>query len=303
MTTLIILNPHAGSGRAGKLWGQVEPLARQELGELVVAVTQRPEDVAAHLDKALAAGITRVIGVGGDGTNHGIVNELVRLKRKNPGRPTMIFGSLPIGTGHDWARTLGMPTNLPDAIHWLKAAQPVPLDVGELSTEGAMRNFLNIASVGIGGMIAARVNRMKMRRPWTFYRATVEAIVAYRPPRMTIRLDGKVWYEDRTYVVAVANGQTFGRGMRIAPHASYNDGLFDVVLVEAMPRMRAISVLNTVYSAGHLKLPVVHSERARAVEIESRDGSVGMELDGEPASGQNLRFEVLPGILNVLVYK
>ncbi len=300
MTTLVILNPYAGSGRAGKLWDRVEPQARQQLGELTLAVTQRPEDVAEQLDKAHAAGITQVIAVGGDGTNHVIVNELARLKRQNPTGPTMTFGSLPVGTGHDWARTLDMPTDLPGAIRWLSAAQPVPLDLGELSTESRTCTFLNIASVGIGGMIAARVNRLKTRRPWTFYRATVESLLAYRPPHMTIRLDGKVWYEDRTYVVAVANGQMFGRGMRIAPNAIYNDGLFDVILVEAMPRRRAITVLNMVYSAEHLKLPDVHSERARTVEIESQDGSVGLELDGEPTSGQHLRFEVLPGMLNIL---
>jgi len=86
MKTLIILNPHAGSGRAGRLWSKIEPLLWQELGELVVAVTQRPEEIAPHLESARAAGLTRVIAIGGDGTNHSLVNELVRLnQRQQPG--------------------------------------------------------------------------------------------------------------------------------------------------------------------------------------------------------------------------
>src|SRR3989442_860458 len=95
MTTLIILNPHAGSGRAGKLWTEIEPLLWRELGELVVAVTQRPEDVAEHLDKARAAGLTRVIAIGGDGTNHALINSLIKLNREHPEGPQMTFGNLP----------------------------------------------------------------------------------------------------------------------------------------------------------------------------------------------------------------
>jgi diacylglycerol kinase (ATP) len=300
MQTLIILNPHAASGRAGKLWSQIEPLLWKELGELVVAVTEHPEEVAQHLDKARAAGLTRVIAIGGDGTNHVLVNELVRLNQQNPGGTTMTFGILPIGTGHDWARTLGIPLNIADAVRWLKAAQPTPLDLGHLAADAQKRNFLNIASVGIGGMIAGRVNRLKTRRPWSFYKATLESLLAYRPQHMTIRLDGKPWFDDRAYVVAVANGQAFGRGMRIAPDALYNDGQFDIVLVENVSRMRAISILNSVYSAGHLKFPEVHSARARVVEIESQDGAVGMEMDGEPSAAKTLRFEVLPSALNIL---
>jgi diacylglycerol kinase (ATP) len=300
MPTLIVLNPHAASGRAGKLWSQIEPLLWKELGELVVAVTQRPEDVAVHLDKARAAGLTDVIAIGGDGTNHVLINEILRLNRENPGGPKMTFGSLPIGTGHDWARTLGMPIDPIEAVKWIKSAHPVPLDVGQLSTESGTQNFLNVGSVGIGGVVAQRVNQVKKRRPWTFLRATLQTLMTYRPPRMSIRLDGESWYEGPAYIVAVANGQTFGRGMRIAPNAVYNDGLFDVVLIEAMPRMQAVSVLNTVYTGEHLKRHDVHSGRARKVEIDSSDGPVGMELDGETSDGQRMRFEVLAGALNVL---
>jgi YegS/Rv2252/BmrU family lipid kinase len=300
MSTLIILNPHAGGGRAGRLWGKIEPLLWEQLGKLVVAVTQRPEEVAGHLDKARAAGLTRVIAIGGDGTNHALVNELVRLNRENPGEPPMTFGSLPVGTGRDWARTVGIPFSPSAAVQWIKAAHPVPLDLGRLASDGQERHFLNIASAGIGGVIANRVNRIATRRPWTFYKATVETLLNYRPQRMSVRLDGEVWYDGPAYIVAVANGQMFGHGMRIAPNAAYDDGLFDVVLVEGMPRLRILSALNTVYSGTHLKRSDVHCKRARVVEVESHEGALGLELDGESAAGRHMRFEVMPQALSVL---
>src|SRR5579871_3069143 len=123
--TLIILNPHAAGGRAGQLWREVEPLLWQSLGDLIIAVTDRPSDVAEHLDKAQAVGVTRVISIGGDGTNHALVNALAELNQRNPHGEPMIYGNLPIGTGRDWARGQGIPYNdLKAAAAWIAHAQP-----------------------------------------------------------------------------------------------------------------------------------------------------------------------------------
>ena len=117
--TLIILNPHAAGGKAGRLWRKLEPLLWQSLGELVIAVTQRPEEVAEHLDKALAIGLTRVIAIGGDGTNHALVNAIMRFNDDHPGSPPIVYGNVPVGTGHDWARGTGMTFKPEIAARWI----------------------------------------------------------------------------------------------------------------------------------------------------------------------------------------
>src|SRR5258708_29248025 len=215
--------------------------------------------------------------------------------------PAMTFGQLRIGTGQDWARAMGIPFDPEQAVRWIASAHPAPLDVGQLTTpdssENVERYFLNIASAGISGMIMERINRIPDRRPWTFHRKVVEALAVYTPRKMTIKLDGNPWYDGKAYLVAIANSGVFGRGMHIAPDAIYNDGLFDVVLVEGMPRLESILMLHTVYSGTHLKRHDVHAQRARIVEIEGDARPMGMELDGEHAAGKSLRFEVLPGAL------
>jgi diacylglycerol kinase family enzyme len=120
--TLIILNPHAAGGKAGTLWKEIEPLLWERLGELVVAITQKPEEVAAHLDKAQASGLNRVIAIGGDGTNHALINALADLNARNPDAPQMIYGNLPVGTGRDWARGTGVPyRDIRAAADWIAA--------------------------------------------------------------------------------------------------------------------------------------------------------------------------------------
>lgn len=298
--TLIVLNPHAAGGRAGTLWKEIEPLLWEQLGELVVAVTQHPDEVAKHLDKAYDIGIRRVISIGGDGTNHILVNALADLGTRIDSDDAMVYGTLPIGTGRDWARGMGIPIHdFRSSAAWIAKATPRPTDLGLLESGSRREYFLNIASAGMSGEVAIRVNAAK-RRPWTFLSSTVATLLSYQPPRVQVRLDGEDWYEGPAWLVAVANGTTFGHGMKIAPDAEPRDGLFDVVLVEGINRLRVLAALKRVYDATHLTHPNVRSRRARQITIRSLGGALGMELDGEPSTGQELTYTLQPKALNLL---
>ncbi len=299
--TLIVLNPHAGGGRAGRLWREVEPLLWEQLGELVIAVTERPGDVAQHIDQAYAVGITRIISIGGDGTNHTLINALADFNAQHPQGNPLVYGNFPIGTGRDWARGQGIPMgSLKAAAQWIAQAQPTPTDIGQLTHERGHEYFLNIASAGIGGEVVERMERNPTRRPWSFLATTVTTLIEHQPQLMEITLDGEPWYEGTAYIVAIANGTTFGHGMKIAPNAQPRDGWFDVVLVKGMSRLRILAALQSVYSGSHLTHPAVRSARAKEIHIRTPQGALGLELDGEPASANDLTFRIQPGLLNLL---
>jgi len=303
MRTLIIINPNAAGGRAGDVFKKIEDRLVEVLGEFIVAVTRRPEEVAEHLDAAVAAKVTHLIAIGGDGTNHTVINELAKRPELD-----LTFGSLPVGTGHDWARSLGIPSDPEAAVKWLSRAQAVSCDLGKVEyidtlqgRQKAARTFLNIASAGVSGEVDARVNRSRRRTSLTFLRATVATLFQYKPQQITVDCDGKPFYSGSSYLVVVANGRCFGRGMWVAPQALINDGKFDVVLVEGMPRLRILAALQTVFSGRHLKRSDVHHTLAAEVFVHSKDTPLGMDLDGEEAQGQDLRFTLQPGAVKVLV--
>jgi YegS/Rv2252/BmrU family lipid kinase len=303
MRTLIIINPNAAGGRAGDVLKKIEDRLLKVLGEFIVAVTKRPEEVAGHLDAAVAAEVTHLIAIGGDGTNHAVINALAKRPELD-----LTFGSLPVGTGRDWARSLGIPSEPEEAVEWLSRAQAVCCDLGKVEYidtlrggQKATRTFLNIASAGVSGEVDARVNRSRRRTSLTFLRATVATLFQYRPQRIAVHCDGKTFYSGSCYLVAVANGRCFGRGMWIAPHALINDGKFDVVLVEGMPRLRILVVLQTVFSGKHLNRNDVRQTRAVEVHVHSEDGPLGMDLDGEEAQGQDLQFTIQSRAIKVLV--
>ncbi|MDX2163318.1 MAG: diacylglycerol kinase family lipid kinase [bacterium] len=305
--TLIVLNPHAGSGRAKYLWDDLHASLRNRLGTFSVVITEQPEDVAPQLADAARQGIRRVIAIGGDGTNHIVINDVIRQNGLLAPHDQIVYGNIPIGTGRDWARGLGFPTQSVAAMSdWIARATPRPIDVGVLTDHDTQRReyFLNIASTGLGGDVVLRVNSAEKRRAWTFFLATVQSILHYQPQHIRVRIDGAAWYEGRVYVLAVANGSTFGRGMQIAPHAVIDDGLFEVVLVKAVSRLEILSAFQRVYRGTHLTHPAVLYTRAKQVEVEAvtpdAHAAIGLELDGEFRSGRALTFEVRPALLHFL---
>ncbi|MGA2318163.1 MAG: diacylglycerol kinase family protein [Thermodesulfobacteriota bacterium] len=303
MRTLVIINPHSAGGRAQKIFKKIEGRLFDAFGELLIAVTHRPQEVAGHLDTAAKADVSRLIILGGDGTNHVVLNALAERSDLK-----VAFGSIPLGTGHDWSRSLGMPEDPHEAVDWLAHAHPVPCDLGKVEylnrqTGGKPlpRIFLNIASAGVSGEVDHRVNRARRRSSLTFLRATIATLMKYRPQRVSVFCDGKEFYSGSCYLVAVANGQYFGHGMWIAPQALINDGMFDVITVEGMSRLRILLAFKAVYSGTHLEREDVKHTRAASVLVCSEGGPLKLDFDGEESLGQELRFVVMPGAVNVLL--
>ncbi len=270
------------------------------MGEVIVAVTQHPDEVARHIQQAYNVGVRRVIALGGDGTNHSLVNALAEFNQKH--NPPMIYGNIPVGTGRDWARGQGIPYTDPQRIaQWIIGAKPTPTDVGMVTSGATREYFLNIASTGLGGEVVKRVNATKQRRPWTFLLSTILTTLSYEPQPVQVKIDGEDWYEGTAYAVAVANGSSFGHGMKIAPNANTSDGLFEVVLVKGVSRLTVLTALQRVYNATHLTHPAVMSTRGKSVSVVSPRGLIDMELDGEFNEGREVTFTVHPGLLQMLL--
>lgn len=297
--TLIIVNANAANGRAGDRWKTIEPFVRQYFSPVKVAITNSSDEVELYIQQAYETGLTCVISIGGDGTNHSVINALIAQYAVRPNQPSIVYGMLPVGTGQDWARSTGIPFDMQAAVYWLANATPTLVDVGQVSLENQAVYFLNIASVGISGDVVTRVEQSS-RRPWSFLTATIRSLLSFQPPTVQIRLDNEDWYEGTIYLVAIANGTTFGRGMKIAPLADSRDGLLDVVVVEAVSWLRALDVLRRVYDGSHLEVESVHYKRATSVEIMSHSLPLSMELDGEFAQGRTLKFTVRQGLLKLL---
>jgi diacylglycerol kinase (ATP) len=175
----------------------------------------------------------------------------------------------------------------------------VPLDAGRCTGERASFYFVNEASAGIGGLVDEMVNAMPRRGRTAFLIATLRALRRYEAVPMRIEVDGERWHEGPTFLATVANGTTFGKGMRIAPDALLDDGLFDVVAVGEVKGLELLRRLPQVYLGRHLRARPVRVRRGRVVRLEPLAPAPAFDADGETYPSGTAVFEVLPGALRV----
>lgn len=298
--TLFIVNPNAG--RVRKTWKELKPRLGEWVDDYTVVMTHFPEDVTECLAQASVNDAERIISVGGDGTNKFMINALM-AHRKNRPNHEVVFGTIPAGTGRDFARGVGLPLDTIEAAEYvLTKAQPKLIDIGFAKFAGEEHYFLNVSNVGIANDVALRVEGSS-KRPWTFLWSAISSLTQYQPEHAKIELDGEFWFEGNIYIAGVANGTSIGQGILIAPDAIVDDGLFDVIVAEEMPTFDLIKVFPKIYSGTHITHPKVKVQRAKHVRITSPIGaSIGLDLDGEPSDGASeITYEIVPSAITILL--
>jgi diacylglycerol kinase family enzyme len=192
----------------------------------------------------------------------------------------------------------------------LRARQVRALDLGVLRLHDAggrplWRAFVNVASAGISGDVDQRVEQGPkwLGGKLAFLLATLGATFAYRNVPMDIELDGQSWYEGPVRLVAIANGQFFGGGMRVAPGADWSDGVLDVVCIGDMPRSQFLASFPKVYQGTHLRLEAVRVQQGQQVALRAvrAEQPILVDVDGETPGYLPLRAHVLPGALRLVV--
>jgi len=301
--TLVIVNPRSRGGRTGRLWPGLERRLRNILGSFDWEPTGGVRDAERIAAEAARAGIERIVVAGGDGTLSEVVTGLMTAGLAGH----VEVGLLPLGTGGDFARTLGIARDPEAAARQLVGAKPRPVDAGRVRFVGrdgepAETCFVNTATYGISGLVVDLVERAatKVPGPLAFLVGTLRALAQYRVRPVRITVDGELTFEGPLVLATASNGQWFGGGMHLAPRARVDDGLLDVVVVPEMPVASLLRRLPRLYRGTHIGVEGVSYRQGRVVEVEPLEGDVPIEIDGEPLGRLPLRAEVVPGAIKLL---
>jgi YegS/Rv2252/BmrU family lipid kinase len=303
--TVVVVNPHSAGGKTEKKWPQLRETIHEAYGPFEALFTTAPGDATRLTREALRGGADLVVAMGGDGTINEVVNGFFDGNKATS--PTAAFGVLPAGTGGDFIKTLGVSKDVRAAAAELKASTPRSIDVGRLTFTGhdgteQTRHFINIASFGISGLVDQMVNDSSKALGGTlsFAVSTLRAGMKYKNAAVRLVLDGGAPKEGKIYNVAVANGRYFGGGMKVAPDASLDDGLFDVITMGDFGFGDLLLRGLDIYSGKHVTNPKVTVHRAKKVEATPTDGAeVLLDVDGEQPGRLPASFEILGGGLKV----
>ena len=354
--TLIIANPAAQSGYGEVIAGRLQRFLRMyfhDLGTFELVRTERPRH-AVEL-AAGAQGYDTVLALGGDGVIHEVANGLMRIGRD--GRPTL--GLLPVGSGNDYARTLGIGDWRGEHFDRLLTCERVRMDVGRVrgrrvpegggGVDGSCEDgsdpeaacgagipevpcpgnpalgetdagscdtadqpaaefteyFVQTCSFGLDAAIAHGTAALRKRtglRGGLLYGASgLEQFgLRFRRFPARVRLDERDLGRMRTLLLAMQIGPTYGSGFSVCPEADPTDGLLDICYAKgAVPRAVALPAFLSAKGGNHTRLPFIHMERARRVELEFEHPDVPIQTDGERIRAVRMAVECLPRELAV----
>lgn len=294
MRTCIIVNPNAGSVE------DLETLASalDRLPDSEVRRTEAAGDAERLAREAVEEGADLVVAAGGDGT----LNEVINGLSEDFGKARL--GLIPLGTGNDFARSIGVPDDLEGALAILLEGTVRSLDVARAVIGGSgdtSRCFINMSVGGFSGEVSERAGEAKDRwGPLAYMRAAIGALPELKGFLTTITLNGGETLSLETFNIVVANGRYVASGIPAAPTAVLDDGLLDVV-ISPMTTIPQLAVLMPQVLLGrHLESDLLLFRRATRVEIEC-DPPMAFNVDGELIGEGAARFEILPRALRVIV--
>lgn len=285
----LILNPASGRGRGGGLEKKIlDRAASCWEGEVRLYRTEEAGQGTELARRAIGEGAAVLAGAGGDGTFCEVI------QASAPARiPSLV---IPLGTGNDLVRTLGIQ-GLDHSLSLLRTGRVVWADAGAL--EG--RLFANILSCGFDGEVAELINtRFKWLRGTPAYVAAVfSALASFKPVQIRLTTDEEV-IEKKIMLCAIANAQTYGGGMKVAPEASVTDGLLDIILLEEVTAVEFLRQFPKVFSGSHLSHPAISVRRTSRVLLEA-ERPLPMGIDGDVIKRQQVEVTVIPSHLPLIV--
>jgi YegS/Rv2252/BmrU family lipid kinase len=259
---LIIVNPKSAGGSTEQRWARIASDLATHFGAYAVEFTRHPGHAIELAKKAAQSGTKFIIACGGDGTINEVANGILQSETDAE------LGVFPSGTGGDFRRTINVPNSPREAAISLRDGATKRIDVGKVSftdhqNKAASRYFLNVSSFGLSASINERVKTKDalkwlpgdvLRGKAKFAISTLQEVLDFEFTTVRVKMDEGDEKLLNTINFCVANSRFFGGGMKIAPDAKLDDGLFDVVNIGDIKTAKIIFNAYRIYSGSHLSL-------------------------------------------------
>ena len=286
----MLANPAAGRSAGRRLASEAAERLRQAGVQCELQFTKAAGEMRSLVSNALRAGADCVAIAGGDGSVNEAVNGYVGVAR-----PEQSFAVIPLGTGNDFAKMLGVGSNRRLACERIARGETRRVDAGQCNGHV----FANGIGAGFDAQVAVEASRIRGLRGNAVYGVALARtlLLRYSTPNARIVHDGGR-IETRITMLALANGTTYGGAFRIAPEANIGDGLLDLVVADRLSRAGIIGFIPHVLRGTHVGRKGVTTARTRRLVVET-DEPLVVHADGEiiDRAAKRLEVEVLAGAL------
>lgn len=292
--SLMIFNPESNHGRS---WQAVADL--RAMVDTLGGADWRGTEYPGHAAEiaAEARGYDTVIGLGGDGTIHEVVNGLMQIPEAE--RPAL--GLVPVGSGNDFAFALGVKVeNLQAVMRNALTAEPRVVDIGKITDgKGRSEHFTNTCGMGFDAAINIRTRKIKFFTGFFMYlAATLQSIAGnFEAPHCKVTYDGGT-LDQPLLMLTVGNGPREGGGFKTTPAAQVDDGMLNFVYVGPVTQFRMLQLLPKFMNATHVTEPDVKLGTTTRLRLTA-DRALPIHIDGElfapyEANVREVEIEIVP---------
>jgi diacylglycerol kinase (ATP) len=302
----VIFNPMASRGGAAGTQASIEQTFRSTGVNCRLVATERRGHATELAQAAAEEGWPAIVAVGGDGAVHEVANGLMRAAGEGRSAP---MGIIPVGSGNDFVKMLGIAAHRPlDAVRRIVAAEPRGVDIGRVSRHvsgngpAGVWYFTNGIGVGFDAQVATHARGIQRLRGVAIYAwAVMKTLRHLRSPRIQVLVDGREVADRALVLTTVSNGPCHGGSFWLCPGARVDDGVLDILIADARSLPGVLVLVPLVLAGKHLGKRGVELHRGSHVEVRS-DEALPIHADGEIVAEwvRELIIDILPGRLTVL---
>jgi diacylglycerol kinase (ATP) len=275
MKILLIFNPNAGHGHAGKILSQVEKALNDHNIEFDLQLTHFPGhgiDIIRTANLTLYDGL---VAAGGDGTIFEVINGYFQ----NPVGVSIPIGILPLGTGNAFARDLELDhSNWIEAIKIIANQKTRKVDVGKFHANDHDYYYLNILGLGFVADVTKIAHKLKLIGNFSYTLGVLIRTIFLSADTLSIEIDGQILERDCTFV-EISNTR-YTANFLMAPGAIIDDGLLDVTIANKLNRRRLLKCFPKIFTGEHVLMPEIETFQAKSIKILSKKAKT-LSPDGE----------------------
>ena len=306
MKTVVIANPAARKGGCGRNWPQIEAALRRHLPAFETRLTTHQGHATDLARQAVAEGFDTFVAVGGDGTVNEVVNGMI--ENGVMARPDLTLCPLPAGTANELCLALGLLADEDAPYRNVVEGRTRQIDLIETRCAGvdggeSARYGYAIACFGAAAEISYRTSASRFLKKlggrFSYYYQTLLVTLTYPYWQASLRIDEQPARTVTIYTGLACNTPNGGGGMKLAPGASFEDGVLDLVLFREITRRDIIfQKPSWLYEGRHVEHPQVEVVRGRTFHVEGPAMAL-VDLDGETVGRLPVSVTVLPQALTV----
>ena len=283
MKLIFIVNEKSGNGKGAKIWRKIQSELSVPYDVFVTTYEKEAIKIAEQVktNSIVNSNPVLLIGIGGDGTYHEILNGIQGAKH-------IILGAVCAGSGNDFKRAYGQFTHGKQIEQYMHHATALAQDAGKIEVHNQTIHFVNNSGIGFDATVAITANESNVKKAFNriglgklcYVYYLIKCLFTFKPFKLDVFMDGQTKSFQNVWFVTASNQPYFGGGMKISPSSKTDDGLVELTVVHNLNKYKLLFVFITVFLGKHTYFKEIEQLTASSFTLHMNE-NYPIHADGE----------------------